>query len=100
MVIVRLPFYNEYLSTLNLSGAKSDTILVAFINKIKTDNVKDDKYNTTIYNACNSLSSPALPYLLKNKADYKAKLGEQVFSKKLFVIADKAISEAVVKKIM
>jgi thiol-disulfide isomerase/thioredoxin len=93
-----LSFYNEYLSTLNLSGATLDTILVAFINKIKTDNVKDDKYNTTIYNACNRLGSPALPYLLKNKVDYKAKLGEQVFSKKLFVIADKAISDAVVKK--
>lgn len=93
-----LPFYNEYLNTLNIAGAKSDSILTEFINKIKADNVKDDKYNTTIYNACNSLNSPALSYLLKNKADYKAKLGEQVFNKKLFVIADKAVSEAVVKK--
>ena len=93
-----LPFYNEYLNTLNIAGAKSDSILTEFINKIKADNVKDEKYNTTIYNACNSLNSPALSYLLKNKADYKAKLGEQVFNKKLFVIADKAVSEAVVKK--
>jgi thiol-disulfide isomerase/thioredoxin len=93
-----LPFLNEYIGTMNTAGINTDTLLGEFINKVNVVNAKDDKYNTTIFNACNSLNSPALPYVLKNKSAYIAKLGEQVFAKKLFVLADKGVNDAIKKK--
>lgn len=91
-------FVNDYLNVLTSTGGSPDSELKDFINSLSANDTKQEKYTKTIYNATNDVRSPGVSYLLKNKTFVQSLVGENVFTLKLGKIADKGISEAVVKK--
>ncbi len=91
-------FLADYLNVLKTGDLPYDSIFEIYIDKLSAGDLKNEKNTLLIYQMTNTLQSPGLPQLMRNKAFYVTKNGLEGFDKKIIGIAESAIKEGVIKK--
>ncbi len=90
-------FLLDYLNALNDDNVEDDSIFLQYLKLATPEDLKQDKNNKTIFNITNSITSPGLAYILKNKSAYTKLIGEKAVDTKINSIAEKASNEALKK---
>jgi len=91
-------FLADYINVLKTGDLPYDSIFEIYIDKLSAADLKNEKNTALIYQFTNTLQSPGLPQLMRNKAYFITKNGQEGFDKKVIGIAETAIKEGVVKK--
>jgi thiol-disulfide isomerase/thioredoxin len=91
-------FLADYLNVLKTGDLPYDSIFEIYIDKLSSADLKNEKNTALIYQMTNTLQSPGLPQLMRNKAYFVTKNGQEGFDKKIIGIAESAIKEGIVKK--
>jgi thiol-disulfide isomerase/thioredoxin len=90
-------FLLEYLNALNDDGVQDDSLFKEYLTGATAEDLKQEKNNKTIFNITNSITSPGLAYILKNKDAYMKLMGDKAVDTKINGIAEKASNEALKK---
>lgn len=86
---------SDYLNALNNAGEDYNEVFKEYINKLTQKDLNESKHNQTIFNLTKDIKSPGLDYLLKNKDYVAALVGSDGYNNKIYLIAVKAVDDAV-----
>lgn len=87
-------FLADYLNILQNADEATEVIFKEYLDKLSPKDLSEAKHSKTIFNLTNSLKSPGLAYVVKNKNFYTGTMGADAYNNKITQIAAKAATEA------
>ena len=87
-------FLGDYAHTLYISEEKYQDVFKEYLDKLSNGDFTDTKHAKIIFDLTNDIKSPGLSYIVKNRDYYIHLEGAETYSRKLNVIATKAVDDA------
>lgn len=93
-----IDFLAGYITELNNNGANTDKVFSEYLAAMPTTISKESKHIKNILTFTNDLSSPAIPYIVKNKSLFQSAVGSDAFTKKVNDWVKNAVNKSVKEK--